>query len=219
MPRLLGWRDITGAEKVRTFVPSVVPASAVGHGFPLAFPANPAHGPLPHAVWSTLAFDYVARQKISGTHMTYSVLEQIACPTPDSFAQPCGWRADRTLAEWVTPYVLELSYTSWRLQPYAQEMGDHGPPFRWDAERRSLLRADLDAAMLHVYGLTRSEAEHVLDSFFLIRKYEERDHGEYRTRRLVLEAYDRMTTASTRGGSGWAALAGLPAGQGPRHPA
>jgi hypothetical protein len=73
--------------------------------------------------------------------------------------------------------------------------------------------------MLHVYGLTRSEAEHVLDSFFLIRKYDERDHGEYRTRRLVLEAYDRMTAASTRGGSGWAPLAGLPAGQGPRHPA
>jgi hypothetical protein len=72
--------------------------------------------------------------------------------------------------------------------------------------------------MLHVYGLTRDEAEHVLDSFPVVRKYEERDHGEYRTRRLVLEAYDRMIAASTRGGSGWAPL-GVPAGQGPRHPA
>jgi hypothetical protein len=32
-------------------------------------------------------------------------------------------------------------------------------------ERRALLRADLDAAFLHVYGLNREEAEHVLDSF------------------------------------------------------
>jgi hypothetical protein len=165
-----------------------------------------------------MAFDYVARQKLSGVHMKYFTAKQIACPTPDTFSQPSAWRADRTLAEWVTPYVLELSYTSWRLQPYAQEMGDGGPPFRWDPERRSLLRADLDAAMLHVYGLTRGDAEHVLDSFFLIRKYEERDHGEYRTRRLVLDAYDRMSAARTRGGSGWASLAGPPAGQGPRHP-
>lgn len=96
-------------------------------------------------------------------------------------------------------------------------MGDDGPPFRWDPDRRSLLRADLDAAMLHVYGLTRVEAEHVLDSFPVVRKYEERDHGEYRTRRLVLEAYDRMTAAAARSGSGWTPLAGSPAGKGPRH--
>jgi hypothetical protein len=71
--------------------------------------------------------------------------------------------------------------------------------------------------MLHVYGLTTVEAEHVLDSFRVVRKYEERDHGEYRTRRLVLEAYDRMTAATARGGSGWTSLAGPPAGEGPRH--
>jgi stress response protein YsnF len=73
--------------------------------------------------------------------------------------------------------------------------------------------------MLHVYGLTRSEAEHVLDSFSVVRKYEERDHGVYRTRRLVLDAYDQMATAAAHGGSGCTPLAGLPAGQGPRHPA
>jgi hypothetical protein len=29
----------------------------------------------------------------------------------------------------------------------------------------------LDAAMFRVYGLTRPEVEHVLDSFFVVRKY------------------------------------------------
>ena len=214
---LLGWRDIARASDMRTFVPSVLPTSAAGNKFPLAFPEDPAHGPLLHAVWSTMVFDYVARQKISGTGMTYFIVKQIACPTPGTFAHATSWQSDRTLAEWVIPYVLELAYTSWRLQPYAWQMGDDGPPFRWDPDRRSLLRADLDAAMLHVYGLTRVEAEHVLDSFPVVRKYEERDHGEYRTRRLVLEAYDRMTAAAARSGSRWTPLAGLPAGKGPRH--
>jgi hypothetical protein len=51
----------------------------------------------------------------------------------------------------------------------------------------------------------------------VLRRYEVRDHGEYRTRRLVLDAYDRMAAAG-RGGAHWAPLAGTPAGAGPRHP-
>jgi len=215
---LLGWRDIARASDMRTFVPSVLPTSAVGNKFPLAFPTEPTHGPLLHAVWSSLAFDYVTRQKLSGTGMTYFIVKQLACPAPDTFAEPAPWQPNCSLAAWVVPYVLELSYTSWRLQPYAHEMGDDGPPFRWDPQRRALLRADLDAAFLHVYGLSRPEAEHVLESFFVVRKYEERDHSEYRTRRLVLDAYDRMAAAIARGGTAWSPLTDLPAGQGPRHP-
>jgi hypothetical protein len=168
------------------------------------------------AAWSSLAFDYVVRQKLSGSNVNFFVVKQLACPAPSTFAEPTPWQSGSSLAAWVLPYILELSYTSWRLQPYAHEMHDSGPPFRWDPERRTLLRADLDAAFLYVYGLTRPEAEHVLDSFPVVRKYDERDHGEYRTRRLVLDAYDRMNEAAG-GGTNWTPLAGLPAGQGPRH--
>jgi hypothetical protein len=213
----LGWRDVARASDSRTFVPSALPTSAINHKFPLAQPAIPANGYLLHAIWSSMAFDYVARQKLSGTGMTYFIVKQIACPAPAYFARPAAWEPNRSLAELVTPYVLELSYTSWRLQPYAEDLGDNGPPFRWDADRRALLRADLDAAFLHIYGLGRGEAVHVLDSFFVVRKYEERDLGEYRTRRLVLEAYDRIAKAIANGGTGWKPLADIPAGQGLRH--
>jgi hypothetical protein len=214
---LLGWRDITGIEKVRTFITSVMPTSAAGDTFLLALPADSSYGPLLQGIWSTYAFDYVSRQKLSGTHMKYFTTKQIACPSPKTFAAEAQWDRSNTLKGWVQSYVLELSYTSWQLKPYAEDMGDPGPPFRWDAERRVLLRADLDAAFLHVYGLTRDEAEHVLDSFPVVRKYEERDLGEYRTRRLILKAYDQMATAIANGGTGWKPLADIPAGQGPRH--
>ena len=215
---ILGWRDITGIEKVRTFVPSVLPASAVGHKFLLALPKEATDAINLHAVWSSLIFDYVSRQKMSGTSLKYFIVKQIACPTPETFAGATNWDRDSALADWVRPYVLELSYTSWRLRPYAQDIGDNGPPFRWDPERRALLRADLDAGFFHVYGLNRVEAEHVLDSFTVVRKYEERDFGDYRTKRLVLEAYDRMAVAIVNGGTGWRSLADPPAGEGPRHP-
>ena len=215
---LLGWRDITNASNERTFMPAVFPRSAVGDKFLLAFVSDHITASYLHAVWSSLVFDYVSRQKISGTAMKYFTTKQLACPIPATFAASTSWYRQCTLAEWVRPYVLELSYTSWRLRPYAQDLGDNGPPFRWDSERRALLRADLDAGFLHVYGLNRAEAEHVLDSFNVVRKYEERDFGEYRTKRLVLEAYDRMAKAIVDGGTGWRSLADPPAGEGPRHP-
>jgi hypothetical protein len=39
---LFGWRDITNALNERTFVPSVLPRTAVGHKFPLAFLGRPS---------------------------------------------------------------------------------------------------------------------------------------------------------------------------------
>ena len=78
--------------------------------------------------------------------------------------------------------------------------------------------AELDAAMLHVYGLERDDAEHVLDSFSVLRKYEERDYGEFRTKRLVLTEYDAMAKAAETG-IPYRSPLDPPPGQGPRHPA
>jgi hypothetical protein len=119
--------------------------------------------------------------------------------------------------------VLELSYTSHRIAGYARDVlrldpdADPGPPFRWDPARRELLRAELDAAMFHLYGLARDEVDHVLHSFQVLRRYEQRDHGEFRTRRLVLEIYDAMTRAADTGHPYRTVLDPEP-GRGPRHP-
>jgi hypothetical protein len=215
---LLGWRDIARASDARTFVPCVLPRAAVGHVFPLALPVHPDHAPLLQAVWSSLACDYVVRQKLSGTHLTYGVLGQLACPAQSTFERPQPWSGRVPLREWVLPRVLELFYTSWRIRPYAVDLGEDGPPFRWLPERRELLRAELDAAMFHVYGLTRPEVEHVLDSFFVVRKYEERDHGEFRTKRLILEICDAMAKAIETD-EPYQTVLDPPPGQGPRHAA
>jgi hypothetical protein len=171
------------------------------------------------AVWSSLAFDYIARQKLSGTHMTYGVVKQLVCPAPAAFDADPGW-AGATLADFVRPRVLELTYTSYRIKPYAVDVvgGNPGEPFRWLPERRAQLMAEPDAAMLHVYGLDRDDAEHVLDSFPVLRKYEERDHGEFRTKRLVLTEYDAMAKAAATG-EPYRSPLDPPPGHGPRHPA
>jgi len=78
------------------------------------------------------------------------------------------------------------------------------PPFRWDEDERAQLRAELDAYYARLYGLTRDELRYILDpadvygedfpgeTFRVLKEKEIRQHGEYRTRRLVLEAWDRL---------------------------
>jgi hypothetical protein len=37
------------------------------------------------------------------------------------------------------------------------------PPFKWDEDRRALIRAQLDAYYARLYGLTEKELRHILD--------------------------------------------------------
>jgi hypothetical protein len=215
---LFGWRDIARASDMRTFVPSVMPRSAVGHKFPIALLNRPRRAVLLQAVWSSYVYDYIARQKLSGTGMTYFIVKQLACPRPDEFDATPRW-SDATLDAFIRPRVLELTHTSSRIRGYAEDVvgGDPGEPFRWIPVRREQLRAELDAAMFHLYGLDRADTEHVLDSFPVVRRYEERDHGEFRTKRLVLAAYDAMAEAAASGVPFRSPL-DPPPGEGPRNP-
>ncbi|HEV2492305.1 MAG TPA: hypothetical protein VG204_04450 [Terriglobia bacterium] len=83
------------------------------------------------------------------------------------------------------------------------------PPFKWDEGRRAQIRADLDAYYALLYGLTRDELRYILDpkdvcgpdfpgeTFRVLKEKEEKLYGEHRTRRLVLEAYDRLAPGFT----------------------
>ena len=85
-----------------------------------------------------------------------------------------------------------------------QKIGYHGEPFRWDEERRAQLRAELDAYYVCRYGLTRDELRYILDPkdvygdafpgemFLVLKEKDVKQFGEYRTRHLELEAWDKM---------------------------
>ena len=75
---------------------------------------------------------------------------------------------------------------------------------RWVEVRRAQVRAELDAYYARLYGLTRDELRYILDpkevhgedfpgeTFRALKEKEVKQFGEYRTRRLVLEAWDGM---------------------------
>ena len=197
---LLGWRDITGTDKQRTVVACLVPRHAVGNTFPLMFPmARPSSIAALYANLCSFALDYAARQKVGGTHLTYNYLRQLPVITPDVYERDAEWSRGVPVVEWLLSRVVELTYTAWDLEPFAIDVGCAGPPFRWSSDRRFLLRCELDAAFFHLYFLSREDADYVMNTFPIIRKNDEKAHGEYRTKRLILEIYDEMAEAARTG--------------------
>jgi len=100
---------------------------------------------------------------------------------------------------WLLPHVLELTYTAWDLSPFATDCGYDGPPFRWNDERRFLLRCELDAAYFHLYGISRDDVDYVMETFPIVKRKDEAQHGEYRTKRVILEMYEAMQHAINTG--------------------
>lgn len=131
--------------------------------------------------------------KVGGIHLTYSYLNQLPMLPPSSYTQ-----AD---IDFIVPRVLELTYTSNSLKPWAGALGHNGEPFKFDPERRAILRAELDARYAKLYGLNEEELTYILDpsavygpdypseSFRVLKEKEIAEFGEYRTMRLVLEAF------------------------------
>jgi hypothetical protein len=206
---LMGWRDITGVEKIRTAIATVMPRAGVGNKIPLLVPCSNVSAAESAALLGNLAaltLDFVARQKIGGTTLNFFYMKQFPVLSPNRYTS-----ADLTF---IVPRVLELTYTAHDLQAWGQELAAHDPrpvaersqPFVWNPERRAQLRAELDAYYARLYGLNRDELRYILDpkdvmgddypseTFRVLKESEIRAYGEYRTRRLVLEAWDQQST-------------------------
>jgi hypothetical protein len=195
---LMGWRDITNATNERTMIASVIPKVGTNHKLPLAYLGSDAKGAAAFVgQLSSLCFDYTARQKIGGTSLTYFYLKQLPVLPPSAFsADDFGY---------IVPRVLELTYTSYLMGHWAEDLSYAGSPFGWDESRRALLRAELEAFFALKCGLDRDELRYILDpsdikgadypseTFRVLKSREEGRFGEYRTQRLVLAAFDQLS--------------------------
>ena len=196
---LLGHRGLTRATDARTFITSIFPRVGVGNSLPVwVMPKTISLATVTglYANTTSLVVDFAARQKVGGTNLNFFLIYQFPILPPTLYTEP-------RLA-FIAPKVLELSYTSHSLAPFARDLGHDGPPFPWDEDRRAHLRADLDAFYARAYGLTRDELRYILDpadvkgsdypseTFRVLKEREIREYGEYRTRSLVLLAWDRM---------------------------
>ncbi len=166
---------------------------------------------------NSLIVDYILRQKASGGNASLFIIEQL----------PIIQVKDKAKMSWLNARLLELIYTAWELESFAKDCGWNGPPFRWDEERRFMLRCELDAAFFHLYLPTepngdwspcdnetaedrarlkasfptpRHAVAYIMETFPIVRRKDEAAFsGEYRTKRVILEIYDAMVEAMRTG--------------------
>ena len=146
------------------------------------------------ANFNCFALDYVARQKVQGTHLTWYIVEQLPVIAPTDYDRKFG---DTTARALVRDHVLRLTYTAHDMAPFARDLGYDGPPFIWNEEERRHLRARLDALYFHLYGLSRADAAYILDTFPIVRRHDKAAFGHYRTKDMILAYYNALAAGDT----------------------
>ena len=180
---ILGYPKVTSPTNARTMAATALPLNAIADSV-MTVRSRDQH--LLYASLNSFVLDYAVRQKMGGTNLNFFIVRQLAVPMPSSIGR---------LREFVDSRIVELTYSAWDMAQFAKELGYDGSPFRWDEERRSLIRAELDALMFHLYGVNREDADYIMDTFPIVKRQDEAAHREYRTKRLILERYDAMTAA------------------------
>ncbi len=195
---LLGWRGITNATNERSIIAAVIPRVAAGNSLPVNFfsaDLSAVHVAALLAVLCSLPLDYAARQKIGGVNLNFFIVKQLPVLAPTQFSG--------VDLKFIAERVAQLTCTTEGLQGWARELDVAIRP-ALPVDMRAAVRAELDAYLARLYGLSRDELRFVLDphdvsgpdypteTFRVLKEGEIRQHGEYRTRRLVLDAWDRL---------------------------
>ena len=188
---LMGFRNISNSTNERTFISSVFPRCGLGNSGTIIFGLDTAKITIISAAMSSLVFDFIVRQKVGGTNLNQFYVKQF--PVIDYE------KVNKSAKDFIHKRVICLVSTS---SVIAIAISSNIQ--LWNTEDRAISRAELDALYARLYGLNREELMYILDpesvmgkdypsqTFPGLKNKELREYGEYRTMRLVLEAWDRQ---------------------------
>jgi hypothetical protein len=194
----LVWRDVARNVDERTCIPCIIPgrylSTRSSPGLGIEYPTTERQLILLGNL-SSLVLDYFARQKVVGAHLNWGLLKQLPVVPYVNYSS--------NAIDYLLGRIADLLCFNTAYQQITEELGQ---PICADFNpvKRLLLRAELDAFYAHLYGLNRDELRYILDpadvmgpdypseTFRVLKNNEIRQFGEYRTQRLVLEAWDRL---------------------------
>lgn len=205
---LLGYRKISNATNERTFVSSIIPLpNGAGDSIIYVMIESTIHSALVQGMFSSLTFDYISKQKMGGSNMSNFITKQLPVLSPDQISED-----NRRI---IIYRVARLCYFNHDLDGWAEELWNElseeqkielpelgaKEPFIYDPDKRAVLQAELDAIFAHLYGLSTEDLKYILDpedvcgagcineTFRVLKDNEIREYGEYRTKRLVMDAW------------------------------
>ena len=197
---LAAFKSVTSPTNERSLISAALPLTAIANSLVVVNSnVEPERLSCLVANMNSFVLDYCARQKIGGVNLNFFLVNQLPVLSPKTFSEGAPWYSQETTSSWVALRALELTYTSLDLEKFGAHCDYYGPPFKWNEERRFLLRCELDVAFFHLYGIERNDVDYIMETFPIVKRHDERDHGEYRTKRVILEIYDEMAQAIETG--------------------
>ena len=197
---LIGTAKVTSPTNQRTYLASALPRVAAGDSVLIVSSdyayANQGFSAALLGCMNCLVFDYVARQKLGGLNMAYFVQKQLPMLPPGSF--------DSNAIEFIGERIKKIYATASDMVEFSKSVDGCPKIFPYDMNLIAKIQAELDAFYANLYGLNREEVRYILDpidvvgpdcpteTFRVLKNNEIREFGEYRTQRLVLEAWDRL---------------------------
>ena len=201
-PWTLAWRKIARSTDERTLIVSVLPTEiGAGDSLSLLMPqVNDKKAACLLAVLNSLVLDFVQRLKQSSANVNIFYVKQLPVLPPEAFAPED--------VAFIAARVAQLTRTADDIN--AVWLTDY-PAYTFQEPRERLqIRAELDAYIAKMYGLTREELQYILDpaevmgpehpsvTFPGLKRKETELYGEYLTQRLVLKTFDELTAGTLK---------------------
>lgn len=218
---LAGFRGICRATDERTLITDVIYRVGIGNSLPVFHGLNTNKATMAACLianMNSIVTDYCVREKVGGINLNFFIIMQFPVVLPEMYGvadlkyliprileltyntnsmRPWAEDVYSSAPEEVKTEILRFCNVT------IDETGLF-KPFTFNPERRALLRAELDAYYAKLYGLTRDELRYVLDpadvmgedypseTFRVLKENEIAKYGYYRTRGLVLSAFDNL---------------------------
>ena len=200
----IGFCDVASPTNERTLVAAMLPPNCIAGA---KVPTVVMQSATPHedllvwlAVANSFSMDFLVRMKV-GLTMALTILDSLPFPRLKA-DEPVARRLIRSALALVCagPEMNELWDEISRAGIVAPRASDRAPG-AIDAEERLRLVAEIEAEVALLYGLSGQELAYILDTFPIVRKTDEKAHGEFRTKRVILEVYEVMAEAAARSGT------------------
>ncbi|GAA4372900.1 N-6 DNA methylase [Nocardioides caricicola] len=192
----IGFADVANPRNARSLTATLIaPGNICGHTVPtFTFEEGQEWAYMPFlAAANALCVDFLARQRLTSIHMSYTVLDSLPIPRLSAehpLVRPLLRRAAALACAGpeMRDYWEMLSAEGW-----VTDLGPTAIPGETSTERRTQLRTELDVLVARdMYAITKDQMASILDTFPTLERRDIREFGTFVTRDRILDNYNSV---------------------------
>jgi hypothetical protein len=190
----IGYGNIADPSMRRSVIAACIPPQSIcGDTVPtVAVPAGSEWVFICWLAWmNSTPLDFIARKQLASKHLTMTLLDSFPLPRPSPESPGFFRLSELVVGLMCTGREMDGLRDLLRQQlPGSMKTVSDTKAYLSEHER-AYADAEIDAVVAKIFfALNRAEYEFILDSFDVLKRYEEEVFNEFRTKRICLEKYD-----------------------------